>query len=71
MADYSTHSVDVEYEIDEGTQYTIGEVYISGNRRTKDYVIRRELPFETDDLMDTPFMDSVSRDSSIIPAILQ
>ncbi|MBP5411287.1 MAG: BamA/TamA family outer membrane protein, partial [Lachnospiraceae bacterium] len=50
--DYSTHSVDVEYHIHEGTQFTIGEVYISGNRWTKDYVIRRELPFETDDLLD-------------------
>ena len=55
--DYSTHSVDVEYEIEEGRQYTIGEVYISGNRWTKDYVIRRELPFETDDLLDKDLLD--------------
>ncbi len=55
--DYSTHSVDVEYEIVEGTQYTIGEVYISGNRWTKDYVIRRELPFESDDLLDKELLD--------------
>ena len=55
--DYSTHSVDVEYEIHEGTQFTIGEVYISGNRMTKDYVIRRELPFETDDPMDKDLLD--------------
>ena len=55
--DYTTHSVDVEYEIQEGTQYTIGEVYISGNRWTKDYVIRRELPFETDDLMDKELLE--------------
>ena len=55
--DYSTHSVDVEYHIQEGTQYTIGEVYISGNRWTKDYVIRRELPFMTDDLLDKELLD--------------
>ena len=55
--DYSTHSVDVEYQIHEGTQFTIGEVYISGNRWTKDYVIRRELPFTTDDLMDKELLD--------------
>ena len=55
--DYSTHSVDVEYQIQEGTQYTIGEVYISGNRWTKDYVIRRELPFETDDLLDKELLE--------------
>ena len=55
--DYSTHSVDVEYEIDEGMQFTIGEVYISGNRWTKDYVIRRELPFESDDLLDKELLE--------------
>lgn len=55
--DYSTHSVDVEYHIQEGTQYTIGEVYISGNRWTKDYVIRRELPFERDDLLDKELLE--------------
>ena len=55
--DYSTHSVDVEYQIREGTQYTIGEVYISGNRWTKDYVIRRELPFVTDDLLDKELLE--------------
>ena len=55
--DFSTHSVDVEYQIQEGTQYTIGEVYISGNRWTKDYVIRRELPFNTDDLLDKELLE--------------
>ena len=55
--DYTTHSVDVEYQIYEGSQFTIGEVYISGNRWTKDYVIRRELPFETDDLLDKELLD--------------
>jgi len=55
--DYSTHSVDVEYQIQEGTQYTIGEVYIAGNRWTKDYVIRRELPFTTDDLLDKELLE--------------
>ena len=55
--DYSTHSVDLEYQIHEGTQFTIGEVYISGNRWTKDYVIRRELPFTTDDLMDKELLE--------------
>ncbi len=55
--DYSTHSVDLEYHVQEGTQFTIGEVYISGNRWTKDYVIRRELPFETDDLLDKELIE--------------
>lgn len=36
-------SIDVEMRITEGEQATIGEVTISGNDRTSDHVIRREL----------------------------
>ncbi|HCZ35373.1 MAG TPA: outer membrane protein assembly factor BamA, partial [Cytophagales bacterium] len=36
-------SIDVEMRIHEGDQATIDEVFISGNERTNDHVIRREL----------------------------
>lgn len=36
-------SIDVEMRIHEGDQATIDEVLISGNERTNDHVIRREL----------------------------
>ena len=37
--------VDIFYEMDESSLFDIGIVYISGNERTKDVVIRRELSF--------------------------
>lgn len=49
---YKTRSVDLEYRISEGPQYTIGEVYIAGNKWTKDYVIRRELLLTPGDPVD-------------------
>ncbi len=39
---YETHTVDLEYQLNEGPQYTIGKVYVSGNRFTKYPVIMRE-----------------------------
>lgn len=36
-------SLDLLFEISEGGVYTIGDVQIAGNTRTKDHVIRREL----------------------------
>ena len=50
-------SVDIRILISEGTQATIKNIYIKGNDRTNDYVIRRELKtlpgelFSRDDLM--------------------
>lgn len=37
--------VDIFYEMDESSLFDIGIVYITGNERTKDVVIRRELSF--------------------------
>lgn len=41
----STNEVDVVYEIKEGKKYKVGDIKITGNRLTKDDVIRRELSF--------------------------
>jgi len=45
-ADYQNHVVDINFNIHEGRIYSVRNVNISGNRITKDYVIRRELPVE-------------------------
>ena len=55
--DFETHTVDLEYMIHEGPPYTIGEVYISGNKWTKDHVIRREVPLFPDDPVDKSLVD--------------
>ena len=49
---YLKHTVDVEYVINEGSLYKIHKIFISGNRYTKDHVIRRELPMAPDDPVD-------------------
>lgn len=57
LPDYNTHTIDIEYKVVEGTQYTVNEVYISGNKWTKDKVIRRELVIEQDDLLDKDMIE--------------
>ena len=52
IPDYRTHKVDVVFEIKEGLPYKVREVYISGNRWTKDHVIRRELAIAPGDAVD-------------------
>ncbi|MCP4176498.1 MAG: outer membrane protein assembly factor BamA [bacterium] len=42
--DFKTHIVDIVFNLKEGRPYNIRNVNISGNKITKDYVIRRELP---------------------------
>ena len=58
---YKTHKVDVVFELREGPLYRINDIFISGNRWTKDYVIRRELPIVPGDPVDKN-MVKLSRD---------
>ena len=58
---YKTHKVDVVFEMKEGPLYRINDIFISGNRYTKDYVIRRELPIVPGDPVDKN-MVKLSRD---------
>ncbi len=50
--DFQKRSVDVQYDIVEGGVFTIRDIFISGNKVTKDYVIRRELPIAPGDPVD-------------------
>lgn len=50
--------VDVTFRIEEGVQYYVDKVNISGNTRTKDKVIRRELALAPGDLFNTVRMDA-------------
>lgn len=52
IPDYRTHKVDIVFEIKEGQPYKVREVFISGNRWTKDHVIRRELAIAPGDAVD-------------------
>ncbi|MBQ7402517.1 MAG: outer membrane protein assembly factor BamA [Lentisphaeria bacterium] len=52
VPDFRTHKVDVVFEVQEGLPYKVREVFISGNRWTKDHVIRRELAIAPGDAVD-------------------
>ena len=58
---YKTHKVDVVFDVKEGPLYRVNDIFISGNRYTKDYVIRRELPILPGDPVDKN-MVKLSRD---------
>jgi outer membrane protein insertion porin family len=46
------HVVDVKIAITEGDQYRLGRVEFTGNKTTRDKVLRRELPLAEGDIMD-------------------
>lgn len=50
--------VDVNFRIDEGVQYYVDKVNITGNTRTKDKVIRRELALAPGEVFNTVRMDA-------------
>ena len=50
--DSQNHIISLTYSIEEGRQFTIRDIHISGNRVTKDEVIRRELSILPGDLGD-------------------
>ena len=43
---------DVTYEVQEGPQTRVGQILVSGLVQTKEYVVRRELPFQPGDPLD-------------------
>ncbi len=52
MPDYKNRTVALNFTIDEGKKYTVKDVVITGNRITKDKVIRRELIIQPGDPLD-------------------
>ena len=57
-ADFQNHTVDIVFNVYEGPAYSVRNINISGQRRTKDYVIRRELPMEPGEPVDNVLIDA-------------
>jgi len=53
-----TSSLSLTTEVHYSTRFIVGEIYIEGNKRTKPYIIERELPFK-------------SGDSILLPALVE
>lgn len=53
IRDAGPNQVDIKYQITEGSRYRVGRVNIQGNSKTKDKVIRREVPLNPGDWFNT------------------
>ena len=61
LDDAGNGGVRVVLDVTEGQIYKVGQVHIEGNDKTKDHVIRRELPLEPGQLYDTNKTDVTQR----------
>lgn len=61
LEDSGSGAVRVVLDVTEGRPYKIGQVSIEGNTKTKDHVIRRELPMEPGQVYDTTKADVTER----------
>jgi outer membrane protein insertion porin family len=53
ISDAGPNQVAIKYRITEGSRYRVGKVNIAGNTKTKDKVIRREVPLKPGDFFNT------------------
>jgi outer membrane protein insertion porin family len=56
-----TKIVDLTYDIQQGNKVYVGRIDIVGNRKTRDYVIRRELRIEEGELFSAAALDASKR----------
>ena len=53
IRDAGPNRVNIIYRIDEGSRFKVGRVNIAGNTKTKDKVIRREIPLKPGDMFNS------------------
>ena len=53
IKDAGPNRVNIKYQITEGSRYRVGKVNVQGNTKTKDKVIRREVPLKPGDWFNT------------------
>lgn len=61
LEDAGPKKVSIRLSVDEGRSYKIGQVHIEGNTKTKDHVIRRELPLLPGEPLDMTIMEVTER----------
>lgn len=61
LEDAGNGAVRVVLDVTEGMAYKLGQIHIEGNDKTKDHVIRRELPLEPGQMYDTTKTDVTQR----------
>jgi outer membrane protein insertion porin family len=58
IRDAGPNRVNIVYRIEEGSRYRVGRVNIAGNTKTKDKVIRREIPLKPGDMFNSVELDT-------------
>lgn len=58
IRDAGPNRVNIIYRITEGSRFRVGRVNISGNTKTKDKVIRREIPLKPGDMFNSVELDT-------------
>lgn len=58
IRDAGLNRVTIIYRVSEGARYKVGRVNIAGNTKTKDKVIRREIPLKPGDMFNTVELES-------------
>lgn len=58
ITDAGPNKVNIHYQITEGSRYRVGRVNIEGNTKTKDKVIRREIPLKPGDWFNSVELDT-------------
>lgn len=53
--------IDIVYQVEEGNPYRVGNINIIGNNKSKDYVIRRELPLQSNDPMNSVDLETAQK----------
>ena len=53
--------INIVYHVTEGNPYRVGNIRLTGNNRTKDYVIRQELPLQSNDPMNAVDLDTAQK----------
>ncbi len=53
IRDAGPNRVSITYRVTEGTRFRVGRVNVAGNTKTKDKVIRREIPLKPGDMFNT------------------
>ncbi|MBC8127972.1 MAG: outer membrane protein assembly factor BamA [Gloeobacteraceae cyanobacterium ES-bin-144] len=59
--DAGPNRVKIIYRIKEGDRFSVGRVNIAGNTKTKDKVIRREIPLKPDDMFNTVELETTKK----------
>ncbi|HEX5791430.1 MAG TPA: outer membrane protein assembly factor BamA, partial [Luteolibacter sp.] len=61
IEDAGPNQVKITYQVTEGSRYKVGRVDIAGNIKTKDKVIRREIPLQPGDMFNTVELETAKK----------